>query len=356
MGVITRALVLAALGAALSVVPSLAAENLAAARLLRSELGSEFWNLTARFESGEHLMVEVCVTNVGLGDGNAAVIGHLVEADGTVHAFDGAKAAGEWSLSDDRLQLVLGKLELDQRGPVHRLRLLKERMGIDLAFRATGEHVRLAGAEDKRGFELLGVESEVAGRIWTENGGERSVRGRLLRTHRWAEGLESSFVLRRIELFTLDGETGVYLVEALDPSGGTQSWLRIQRGEEALSAVPVTTRVVWAEDAGPPGFPLPQAVEIEGEGVRGRFLLANDLVRYDPLRDLPAAVRWGLAPFIRWRTAWSAGSFELQLGADAGGPLQLRGRGMSNVTYFNAVSEAQSVASPPAEVTCGSEC
>ena len=333
------------------------AENLAAARLPQNELGSEFWSLTARFETGEFLMIELCITNIGLGDANAAVIGHLIDTDGTVHSFDGAKSRGEWTLSDDRLRVVIGKLELDQRGPVHRLRISKKRLRVDLSFEASGEGEHLGElAGSGRGFDLLGAETAVAGSLWTEGGEERTVRGRLFRTHRWAEEPESSFVLRRIELFTLDSDTSVYLVEATDPSGGAESWLRVQQGNQLLRAARVSTRLIWAETPMPEDFPLPEAIEIEGEGVRGRFELGPGLVRYDPLRDLPAPVRWVLTPFIRWRTAWNTASFELEFTAVTDGPIQLRGRGLSNVTYFNEVSAIQTVAAPPAEATCESEC
>ncbi|MCP3984645.1 MAG: hypothetical protein GY723_09645 [bacterium] len=333
------------------------AKNPAAARIPQSELGSEFWSLTARFETGEHLMIELCISNVGLGDSNAAVIGHLIEADGTVHSFDGAKSQGEWTLSDDRLRVVIGKLELDQRGPVHRLRISKERVRVDLAFEAASENTRLAELTSQgRGFDLLGTETAIAGRLWTEGHPERPVQGRLVRTHRWAEELESSYVLRRIELFTLDGDTSVYLIEATDPSGGAESWLRVQRNDEVIVAERVSTTLIWTEAPLPEGFPLPKAIEIEGENVHGRFELGTDLVRYDPLRDLPAPVRWVLAPFIRWRTAWSTTPFELEITTGPEGPMQLHGSGVSNVTYFNEVSPAMNVAAPPAEVTCGREC
>ncbi|MBW2243592.1 MAG: hypothetical protein JRH01_16535, partial [Deltaproteobacteria bacterium] len=297
---------------------SAASGDLAAARMPHAELGSEFWNLTARFDTGEYLMIELCITNIGLGDANAAVIGHLIEADGTVHSFDGAKSRGEWTLSDDRLHMVIGKLELDQRGPVHRLHIWKERVRVDLAFEAAGEDTRLSAPESRdRGFDLLGTETAITGQLWTQGSEERTVQGRLVRTHRWTEKIESSFVLRRIELFTLDGDTSVYLVDTTDPSGGAESWLRVQRDERVLVAERVSTRLVWTKEPAPEGFPLPESIEIEGNGVRGRFELGLDLVRYDPLRELPAAVRWVLAPFIRWRTAWSAAPFELEIATAA---------------------------------------
>lgn len=333
-------------------------ENLAAARLPQKELGSEFWSLTARFETGEHLMVELCISNVGFGDANAALMGHLIDADGTVHSFDGAKSHGEWTLSDDRLRVVIGKVELDQSGPVHRLRIWKERVHVDLTFQAAGEGERLKELDgSSQGFDLLGTETAVEGRLWTEGGEERAVRGRLVRTHRWADQLESSFVLRRIEFFSLEGETSIYLVETTDPSGEAESWLRVQRGDQVFPAVRVSTKLVWPKAPIPEGFPIPEAIEISGEGVRGRFEFGTGLVSFDPLQELPAPVRWVLSPFIRWRSTWSTAPFELEILAGPMGPLRLSGEGLSNVTYFNEVSAAQQVASPLLpEATCGSAC
>lgn len=354
MSQIHSSLILAAL---LAFARPAAPEALGAARLPQAELGSEFWSVAARFDSGHYLVVELCITNLGFGDGNAAVIGHLIEPDGTVHAFEGAKSDGKWSLSEDRLQVVVSGVELDQRGPIHHLRIDKKQLKLELDYRPGGDDLRLAtlsGAD--RGFDLLALEAPAQARLRLADRDEESLVGRVARTHRWSEGLESGFLLRRIELFTLQGDVEAYLVDTLDPEGGSKSWLHVQRDGEVLRSQPVRVRPIWGVANGPSDFPVPEALEVTGEQVRGRVELRPPLVRYDPLADLPAVVRLVIAPFLRWRTTWSASPFELELTGGAGGGLTLRGRGLTNVTYFNAIGDLPSVASPPAELSCGAEC
>ena len=58
-----------------------------AARLLLGELAHERWDLTARFDSGHFLFAEFLITNFGLGDRNAAVIGHVIRPNGQSRRF-----------------------------------------------------------------------------------------------------------------------------------------------------------------------------------------------------------------------------------------------------------------------------
>ncbi|MDP6540792.1 MAG: hypothetical protein QF410_14710, partial [Planctomycetota bacterium] len=291
-----------------------APEALGAARVPEAELGSEFWSVAARFDSGHHLVLELCITNVGFGDGNAAVIGHLIEPDGTVHAFDGASRDGEWSLSQDRLHVRVKGVELDQRRPVHHLRVDKRRVKLDLDFEPGGSDLRLAafGGPD-RGFDLLALEAPARAILQMPGEEEEVLVGRVARTHRWSEGLESGFLLRRIELFTLRGDVEAYLVDVLDPDGGSRSWLTVQRDGEVLRSQPVEVQPVWGIVEGPSGFPVPEGLTVTGEQVRGHVDLRPSLVRYDPLADLPAVVRWAISPFLRWRATWSESPFELEL-------------------------------------------
>lgn len=319
-----------------------------AARGPQAELGSEFWTLAARFETGELLVVELCITNVGLGDGNAAVIGHWIEADGTVLAFDGAKASGRWTLSEERTRLEIGKLALDLGGEQRRLLVWKERLQLELELGEAPAGIAIGpmtGAD--HGFEVLALATPVAGHVQLEGGERRALRGQATLTHRWVERIESRITLRRIELVATQGDVRAYLIQAVAPSGESTSWLLVLENGRITHSEPVTVeaRMSAVEASGP--FPLPEALILEGPSVRGRIELADPLVRYDPLRDLPALVRLVVAPFLRWRSSWSTSLFELDFRDRPGGPLSLRGQGLVNVTYFDAA---------PVAATTGAEC
>jgi hypothetical protein len=90
-----------------------------AARLLPGEFASEHWELTARFDSGHLLFVEFLITNIGVGDRNAAASGHLVAPDGQTYHFTNGRREGNWQLSPDRLRLEIGASRLDLHAPVY---------------------------------------------------------------------------------------------------------------------------------------------------------------------------------------------------------------------------------------------
>ncbi len=333
--------------------------RLAAARLPRAELGSEFWTLAARFDTGHTLLVELCITNVGLGDGNAAVIGHLIEPGGRVHRFDQARRAAGWQLSRDRLRISIGGVELDQANGRTRLSIHKKNLQLELGFQPTSGGVRLpsfAGAD--RGFDVLELGAPAEAALTLRGEPRLSLRGVVASTHRWVEQLESAYVRRRIELFALERGSGAYLVHAEAPGGESQARLVLRPRGGRLRVWPVSLRSRGNVPGAPTGFPVPSEVRFEGEGLRGRFGLAAELVRYDPLADLPRLVRIALAPFLRWRTAWSASPFEIEVTelTEGGGPRILRGRGLANITYFQALPVGASVAMAPPLGSCPGDC
>lgn len=330
--------------------------SLSAARLPQAELGSEFWSLAASFESGHRLFLELCISNVGFGDGNAALLGHWITPDGEIISFDQARSAKGWELSEDRLGFVIGKVSFDQRGETHQLRVTKEKLDLELNFPASAPTRLPSLSSEEHGLDLLGASAPVTGFVKTPKQDRMALRGQVARTHRWTEGLESGFVRRRIELFTLDGETSAYLVENLSPSGETSSQLVIQRAGQPTLSKAVEVTIERALQGGSPEFPVPETLLIEGNGIEGRVDLRPPLVRFDPLRDLPAVVRFAVSPFLQWRASWSASAFELKISEASTGILRLAGEGLTNVTYFNALETTPAVASPPVATACGDDC
>src|SRR5262249_34173587 len=112
-----------------------------AARLLTGEFASEHWEFTARFDSGHLLFVEFIITNIGLGDRNAAVIAHLVTPEGKLSRFANGRRENNWDLSSDRLRIKIGAILLDLHGPAYQLRMDKRSVRINLHFRPDGPAV-----------------------------------------------------------------------------------------------------------------------------------------------------------------------------------------------------------------------
>lgn len=323
----------------------------APARGLRDEFAAELWALTARFESGHHLFVEVALTNVGVGDRNAAVIGHLVAPDGSVHAFRSAKREGAWRLSQGGLRIEIGKLAFDRGCPVERLDVTRDDLSVQLAFRPAGPALAgglLPGAD--RGFELVESAARAEGTLWTPDLPRPiAVEGRVALTHRWVDTLESRLVRRRLEFFSLDGRTALYLTEAHTSEGGVRRWLVVRDGERAPRQYDdfAVTPDWGSVDAD--GFARLDRLELTGPGLSGHVDVSRPLVRYDPLRELPAPLRLALSLSMRWRTAMSPAPFELRLEEPDGTARLSSGIGIVHVTSFNPDPEHGGTLSSAAE-------
>jgi hypothetical protein len=321
----------------------------APARGLSEEFAAEFWALTARFDSGHHLFVELTLTNVGVGDRNAAVIGHLVAPDGSVRSFRKAKREGAWRLSDDGTRIEIGKITFDRGCPVEHLEVVRDDLSVQLAFRPGGPSLAsglLPGGD--RGFELIESAGLAEGTLWTADMPQPvSVEGRVALTHRWVDTLESRLVLRRLEFFSLDGQAALYLTEARTPEGGVRRWLVVEAGggiprqSDAFEVTPDWGGV----DA--EGFAQLDRLQLNGSGLSGHLDVSSPLVRYDPLRELPAPLRLALSLSMRWRTAFSPAPFELRIEEEGGVARLLSGVGVVHVTSFNP-DPARGAAIPPA--------
>lgn len=333
-----------------------------ASRLPEGELAIEFWDFTARFESGHVLVLEFLNTNIGFGDGNVAVTGQLVAPDGQVTAFDTGDGAGDWTLSPDGTRLELQKALLDLGGREVVIRFDKKRVKLDLRLTATGP-AGWPAALSRMGYavDLLESAAPIAGTVWVEGmEAPLTVQGRAGATHRWFSDLESRLVQRRVELFSLSGDTSVYLIHALAPDGRATGWLRVERRGQVLREAELSTTAVEMPAAGAArtGYEVPRLLRVQGPGISGSVRFDQEIVRYDPLGSLPAAIRVVVSVATRPRRIWSRSSFELELSDPAGGaPLQLRGSAIGEVTYLNPLSARSVHVDVPRSRVCeGNEC
>lgn len=316
-------------------------------RLGAGELAMEQWDATLVLDSGHVVLAQFLVTNLGLGDANAAVTGHVVAPDGTRTAFRQGRSEDEWRLSDDGLRLEVGKATLDQSGGEIALRVARKKLTLDLRWPAAAPSSSARGALARRGYglDLLQSGAPVRGSLWTEGLAEPvAVRGHATVTHRSMDVLEANLVQRRTELVARAGDLTLYLFDALRPEGEpAERWLVVRRGDATLlETSDVTLR--WSPDAGAPddGFVRPGELAFEAAGISGRARFGRELVRYAPLADLPAPIRIAVAAATRPLRSWSAAEVELRLDGPAARPV--RGTGVGEVTFLNPVQERTTLA------------
>jgi hypothetical protein len=141
-----------------------------AARLLSDAFASEYWELTARFDSGHLMFVNFLITNIGWGDRNAVVSGHIMAPDGKIYNFDNARYGGQWQLSADRLRFEVGPNILDLHEPSYRLTVNKKNVHLDLHFHADGPAI-WSDVLNQSGYQLtlLAAAVPVEGAMWVKD-------------------------------------------------------------------------------------------------------------------------------------------------------------------------------------------
>ena len=309
-----------------------------AARLLSDEFATERWEFTARFDSGHLLFTEVLITNIGLGDRNAAVIGHIVEPDGTVYEFRNGRREGAWTLSADGLRLQVGSSFLNQQDPVHNIGVSKRSVRVDLRFRPDGPVV-WSDKFTPSGYalDLLDAAVPVEGTLWARGMKEPvSVRGTAAFTHSWVSKAESDVLLRRVEFFSLQGDYALYFVDLTSPKGSRSRWLVVTHQGRVVYETPNFALSLDGTAEKSKGYTVPGMLQLKSEKTAGQIQLDRVLLRYNPLDDLPQPFRWLVSLKARPQRAWALSPFEVSFRPDPNqAPIRLRGTGVTTVSFLN---------------------
>ncbi|MFQ5698584.1 MAG: hypothetical protein ACE5IL_09910 [Myxococcota bacterium] len=327
----------------------------APARSLSEEWASQFWDLTARFDSGHQLFVRFAVSNVGLGDRNGAASWQIVSPRGRVLEFHNGRRRPRWSLSPDGLRLEMGSSLLDQHGPSQRLRLDKHPVQLDLHFSARAPPLEVDALHDLYGTRLLALAAPVSGRLWLEGmDSQLAVRGEIAVTYTWMRERESRLQARRVEFFSLGPERPIYLLDIETPEGEHRQCQVIRDAGGTLRRVAPARLCACAGPASRDGYPLPQALELGGGSIDGRIEIARILVRYDPLMPLPRVFRWLLRAVLRPLRIWAESPYDIALQPLGKPEVRLRGTGITVVGFSNPLPEGSST--PPQGSTRACEC
>jgi hypothetical protein len=176
-----------------------------AARLLPGDSASEHWEFTARFDSGHLLFVEFLITNIGLGERNAAAAWHLVAPEGKIRRTTNGRREANWTLSTDHLRMKIGSSLLDLHTPAYQLQVDKKSIRINLQFRPDVPAVWSEKAVPAGyALDLLAAAVPVKGTIWIKGmATPLTVKGTVAATHSWTNEAGSSLIRRRLEFFSL---------------------------------------------------------------------------------------------------------------------------------------------------------
>jgi len=301
-----------------------------AVRMPKGELAGEYWDLIARLDSGQVLIAQTAITNLGVGDRHAAAIGDLVDPDGAVHRFKRSDDPGQWTLGEGG-RVDLRSVALDLGASPRRFEVARDELGIDLALERTSDAIA-ARDDGPCSFELLEPAAPASARIRIGAAAPVATHGRVALVHRWSSGLESDCVLRRVELFVLEPDLGVYFAETTTPAGAVSRRLVAERGGKVVFAGdPERASVRFGPGA--TGFATPEAIEFAAAGLAGTARVGATLASIDPTERLPAPVQWLVATRTRPRLTWLRAPFELVAGGR-----RVAGEAVAKITYSNPLS------------------
>ena len=140
-----------------------------AAHVLPGEFASEHWEFTARFDSGHLLFVEFILTNIGLGDRNAAVFGHIIPPGGKPHRFSNGRTERYWTLSPDRLRMEVGTSLLDMHTPTYKMQVTKRSVRLELQITPDARPLWSDTlAPPGYALDLLALAAPIEGTLWVK--------------------------------------------------------------------------------------------------------------------------------------------------------------------------------------------
>jgi hypothetical protein len=320
-----------------------------AARLLSGDSASEHWEFTVRFESGHLLFVEFLITNIGLGERNAAAVWYLVTPEGKTYRTANGRSASKWTLSSDRLRLEISASLLDLHTPAYQLHVDKKSMRINVQFRPDAQAVwSEKAAPAGYALDLLAAAVPVEGTIWVKGmATPLTVKGTVAATHSWMNEAGSSLIRRRVEFFSLQEQNPFYGVEFTAPNGTQAKWVVVKPNGSTLydSSVVDWTLTGRAKEPRERGYDVPGTMQVKNAQLEGQAQLERVLLRVDPFLDIPRPIRFviSLALDLRPRRVWALSPYALSFSPTTKkqSALHLQGDGVTAVTFLNPMPKTQ---------------
>ena len=316
-----------------------------AAHLFPGDQASEHWDLTARFDSGHVLVAEFIITNIGIGDRNAAAFGSVVTPDGKKCHFRNGRREGNWQISPDRLLIEVGKSRLDLHGPSYQLRVDKKHVKLDIQIQPNGPAAWSdAFADSGFAIDLLAASATAQGSLWMKGmPAPIDIRGRVAFTHSWTEEASTDSILRRVEFFSLQPECPLYAVDLTAPNGKRTQWIVTKAAHNTAGWAQQVTFAMDGQAQGSQAddYPVPGSLRLKAPELEGQIQIERVLLHHDPFDNLPRIFRWivSLVLNVRPHRAWALSSFELSCPSlqtrHPGTLRQARGTGMTAVTFLN---------------------
>ena len=313
-----------------------------AAHVLSGEFASEHWEFTARFDSGHLLFVEFILTNIGLGDRNAAVFGHVIPPKGKPRRFSNGRTEKYWTLSSDRLRMEVGASLLDMHAPAYKVQVTKRSVRLELQI--TPDTPPLWSntlAPPGYALDLLALAAPIEGTLWVKGMSDPiPVRGTVTVTHSWTNTAGSALILRRVEVFSLQANFPLYGLDLTAPDETRRRWVVVKPPGNPSYASEHFDLSFKGELKGARerGYTVPSAMQLKNTELEGQIRLESRILQTDPFVDLPRPFRYlvSLALDLRPRRIWAQSEFALSWAVTPRPDLaRQHGAGITAVTFLN---------------------
>jgi hypothetical protein len=314
----------------------------ATARMSTEGSASEYWDLTASFDSGHRVVARFLITNEGPGKHSAVAIGHVVLPDGQAVKFRNGRRRERWILGAAGSRIDIGSSLLDLRGPKRTFEYDKEKRGLRIRLSIEADEApRRAAAAGPGGYrvDLLDLAARAEGTLWTRGmDAPVALSGRASITHTWMDESEAGVALRRFDFVSHEEEAALFFYDLTTPAGKRLRWLLIEKAGRILyesEDMEVSLRGVlpqWSDTS----YPIPAALHLRNSEVDARIELGRILVQHEPLEDLPQPLRFLLSFRTRPMRVWTNSPFEVKVdtGSDRSN-LRVQGTGIASVAYLN---------------------
>lgn len=313
------------------------------ARLPQGGSAAEHWDLAAHFDSGHRLYVRFLITNQGPGDRTALAFGHLLRPDGPPVEFRNGRRQGRWKLSDDRRRIDIGSslLVLGESARHFEVDNDKRDVEIHLDFPADGTSRRAPAGAGGYHLDLLNLATPATARFQVDGMKEAEpLSGHVLLTHTWFERPEAELLLRRLDFASFDPEARLFLSERLAPDGKRWRWGVTTSGDAPLAVV----AHLELEERGGRGtsHPVPDRLEVRGEGLSGVISLGETRLELNPLDALPGLLRMVYSFGGEPRQLWVDATAEMSLKSPAQkAALRWRTAGFANLVFLDSLPPEQ---------------
>ena len=313
-----------------------------AARLPSGDDASEYWDITARFDSGHRFHARFLVTNAGPGDRNAVAVGDLVDPDGRAEPFQNGRRQGRGTLAPGGRELRIGSSRLDLEGHERRVTIDNDKRGFEVVL-DFNEDGTAASVFDEDGYrmDLIQLASPVTGRVQHAGMPEPAlVRGHVTVTHTWTGDEEAERVWRRIDVTGLEADPALFASRWTDPQGRVRSWVGFSRDRKIEWFSAQTESQVSPVTRSNEPYPIPTSVRFAAAQAEIDVSLRGVQLQRDPLDALPTAIRMVYSFGARPRRVWVNAAIDAALKPVEGrAALPLRSAGTATLNFLDSTPD-----------------